>query len=54
MIPLKQKCLFNLFNHANYGNYNGLVGTSNDGQPVQNGANAYLPRSGQFAFKLTF
>jgi hypothetical protein len=37
-----------------YGNYNGLVDTSNYCQPVQNGANAYLPRSGQFAFKLTF
>ena len=46
--------VFNLFNHANYGNYQALVNTSTFGNPVQNSANTYLPRSGQFAFKLTF
>jgi len=46
--------VFNLFNHTNFGNYQALVNTSTYGNPVQNSANTYLPRSGQFAFKITF
>jgi carboxypeptidase family protein len=46
--------VFNLFNHANFGNYQALVNTSTFGNPLQNSANTYLPRSAQFAFKITF
>jgi Carboxypeptidase regulatory-like domain len=46
--------LFNVFNHANYGAYNGVEATATYGQPRQNLANTYLPRSGQLAFKLSF
>jgi hypothetical protein len=46
--------VFNLFNHENYGNYVGLFGTSNYGQPAQNTANTYLPRSAQLAFKVSW
>ena len=46
--------VFNVFNHANYGNYQILVNTSTFGQPVQNSSNTYMPRSAQFAFKLAF
>jgi|SRR6267378_4063257 len=46
--------VFNVFNHANYGNYQALVNTSTYTLPVQNSANTYLPRSGQFAFKVAF
>jgi hypothetical protein len=46
--------LFNVFNHTNYGGYNLVQGTPTFGQPVQNIANTYLPRTGQFAFKVSF
>jgi hypothetical protein len=46
--------VFNVFNHANYGNYQMLVNTPTFGNPVQNSSNTYLSRSAQFAFKLTF
>jgi hypothetical protein len=46
--------LFNVFNHANFGGYNLVQGTPTFGQPVQNIANAYLPRTAQFAFKVSF
>jgi hypothetical protein len=46
--------LFNVFNHANFGGYNLVQGTPTFGQPVQNIANAYLPRTAQFAFKISF
>jgi Carboxypeptidase regulatory-like domain len=46
--------LFNVFNHANYGNYQILVNTTTFGNPVQNSATTYSPRSAQFGFKLTF
>ena len=46
--------LFNVFNHANYGAYNGVETTPTYGDPRQNLANTYLPRSGQLAFKLSF
>jgi hypothetical protein len=46
--------VFNVFNHANYGNYQALVNTSTFGLPVQNSSNTYMPRSAQFAFKVSF
>ena len=36
------------------GNYQALVNTSTFGNPLQNSANTYMPRSAQFAFKITF
>lgn len=45
---------FNIFNHANYGNYQILVNTTTYGKPIQNSSNTYLPRSAQFAFKLSY
>jgi hypothetical protein len=46
--------VFNLFNHANYGAYNGQINSTTFGQPRQNALNAYLPRVWQFAFKVGF
>jgi hypothetical protein len=46
--------MFNLFNHANYGEYNGQINSSTFGQPRQNLATAYVPRMGQLAFRLSF
>jgi len=38
--------VFNLFNHANYGAYNGQVNSVTFGAPAQNLVNSYLPRGG--------
>jgi hypothetical protein len=51
--------VFNVFNHANYGTYNGVVDSPTFGQPLQVSAfsgtgTAYVPRSGQLAFRVTF
>ena len=46
--------VFNAFNHANYGAYNAVVTTATFGQAQQNNVNAYRPRTGQLAFRLTF
>jgi hypothetical protein len=46
--------VFNLFNHANYGAYNGQVNSTTFGDPRQNTGNAYVARSGQFGFRMTF
>jgi hypothetical protein len=46
--------VFNLFNHANYGAYNGVVNTPTFGAPAQNLVNSYLPRVLQLAFRLGF
>jgi len=46
--------VFNVFNHANYGAYNAVINTTTFGQPRQNLANSYLPRTLQLAFKLSF
>ncbi len=46
--------VFNLFNHANYGAYNGQINSTTFGQPRQQALNAYLPRVWQFAFKVGF
>jgi hypothetical protein len=49
-----------VFNHANYGSYNTTLSATNAaatavfGQPVQNTANAYIPREGQLAFRIFF
>ncbi|MBI1876152.1 MAG: hypothetical protein HYS05_19985 [Acidobacteria bacterium] len=52
--------VFNLFNHANYGSYSTSLSATNAattalfGQPQQNIGNAYVPREGQLAFRLSF
>jgi hypothetical protein len=46
--------VFNLFNHANYGAYNGQVNSATFGAPAQNLVNSYLPRVVQFAFRFSF
>jgi hypothetical protein len=52
--------IYNLFNRANYGSYNTTLSATNPaqtavfGQPVQNLGNAYVPREGQLAFRLSF
>ena len=53
--------VFNAFNHANFGAYAGHVGTRvggevtrNYGAPEQNNNVAYLPRTMQLGFRLTF
>jgi hypothetical protein len=46
--------VFNVFNHANYGSYVTAVNSSSFGQPRASGANAYVPRSGQLAFRISF
>jgi hypothetical protein len=46
--------VFNLFNHDNFGSYNTQVTSANFSRPAQNLGNAYLPRVGQFAFRVTF
>jgi hypothetical protein len=45
---------FNVFNHANYGAYNGQINSRTFGLPLQNAVNAYFPRTAQFAFKVSF
>jgi hypothetical protein len=52
--------VYNLFNRANYGSYNTSLSATNAattavfGQPQQNTGNAYVPREGQLAFRVTF
>jgi hypothetical protein len=46
--------VFNLFDHENFGSYNAQVNSTTFGQPRQDLGNAYRPRTGQFAFKLSF
>ena len=46
--------VFNLFNHANYGNYTGQVDSARFGQPAASSGNAYVPRSGQLGFRIEF
>ena len=46
--------VFNLFNHANFGSYNNVINTTTFGDPRQNIAIAYGPRSAQFAFRVDF
>ena len=46
--------VFNLFDHKNYGAYNSQVNSTTFGQPRQNVANSYFPRTAQFAFRVGF
>jgi hypothetical protein len=51
--------IYNVFDHANYGSYSGVLSTTaatlaNFGKPQQNLGNAYVPREGQLAFRLGF
>jgi hypothetical protein len=52
--------VFNVFNHANYGSYNTTLSATNAattalfGTPAQNTNNAYVPRTGQVAFRFAF
>jgi len=46
--------VFNLFNHENYGAYNGQVNSTTFGAPRQNLLNAYQPRVMQLAFRVGF
>jgi hypothetical protein len=46
--------LFNVFNHDNFGSYNGQVNSATFGQPVQNPSNTFRSRTGQLAFRVQF
>jgi hypothetical protein len=46
--------VFNVFNHDNFGTYNGVVNSTTFGDPRQNLGNAYVPRTGQLAFRVQF
>jgi len=46
--------LFNIFNHDNYGSFVTIINNSTFGQPRQSLSNAYVPRSGQLGFRLSF
>jgi hypothetical protein len=46
--------VFNLFNHDNYGSFVTIINNSSFGQPRQNLGNAYVPRSGQLGFRVSF
>jgi hypothetical protein len=46
--------VFNLFNHDNFGSYNGQVDSSTFGDPRQNTGNGYVARSGQFGIRVAF
>jgi hypothetical protein len=52
--------VYNLFNRANYGSYNTSLSATNAAQtavfglPTQNLGNAYVPREGQLAFRISF
>ena len=52
--------VYNLFNRENYGSYNTSLSATNAaqtavfGQPTQNLGNAYVPREGQLACRISF
>ena len=52
--------VYNLFNWDNYGSYNTSLSATNAaqtavfGQPTQNLGNAYVPRQGQLACRISF
>jgi hypothetical protein len=46
--------VFNLFDHANYGSYTTAESSASYGLPSANTNVAYLPRTGQFGFRLAF
>jgi hypothetical protein len=46
--------VFNVFNHANYGNYVTVESSPLYGQPVQPRNVAFFPRMAQLGFRVTF
>jgi hypothetical protein len=46
--------VYNLFDHENFGSYNGVVTSAQFGAPLQNLGNTYRPRTGQLAFRVSF
>jgi hypothetical protein len=46
--------VFNLFNSKNYGSFVTQINNSRFGEPNQNLGNAYVPRSGQLGFRVSF
>jgi len=46
--------LFNVFDHENFGSYNGQLNSATFGQPVQNPSNTFRSRTGQLAFRVQF
>jgi hypothetical protein len=51
--------VFNVLNHENFGSYNGLVDSPTFGNPLaiysfSGLGTAYVPRTGQLAFRLSF
>lgn len=46
--------VFNLFNHDNFGGYNGQVDSASFGRVTASSGNAYVPRSGQLGFRVDF
>ena len=46
--------VFNLFNHANFGGFNGQVDSASFGAVTAIAGNAYAPRSGQLGFRFDF
>ncbi len=46
--------VFNLFNHKNYGDFNGQVDSANFGNVTASSGNAYVPRSGQLGLRIEF
>jgi hypothetical protein len=45
--------VYNLFDHENFGSYNGVVTSPQFGAPLQNLGNTYRPRTGQLAFRVS-
>jgi hypothetical protein len=46
--------VFNVFNHDNFGSFVTIINNSSFGQARQSLSNAYVPRSGQLGFRLSF
>jgi hypothetical protein len=46
--------VFNLFNHDNFGSFVTIINNSSFGPPRHSLSNAYVPRSGQLGFRLSF
>jgi hypothetical protein len=46
--------IFNLLNHDNFGTFVTIINNAAFGQARQNLGNAYVPRSGQLGFRLSF
>lgn len=46
--------VFNVYNHENFGSYQGVITASNYREPTQNLATTYLPRLWQLGFRVSF